>query len=511
MNQVLDSTIEQTKSCASNGAAGLFYSGSPQGVDQDTCILDDEKRQREEIGWAVKNLPSSVCWLTLDGETLSDAHFSGGISKPGSDQVERQPRVQPVNPNEWARVALSATDKERFIEACSLWYGYRKKGESNLIPGKVWRRLQRHLETDGHIWRSSPALKDAKGAPIDSAHPSFWLQFLLQTLSEDTHYLRSDQAAACGQRSLIGIYRTPDGKMNTSVSRYRCKSWTCAHCSRKMQFEKGKELAGLFESITQANLKNGNYRPIFLTLTLDPTELRRRYPNMRPHLYEALSWKLIRSQWKEFIRLMRVQFKGSDPFEYTLRIEATKRGYAHLHAVIIAPHLRVQMATLKGRKEVKEWVRSTAIRCGYGKILDIEPVRHPREIGFYLAKGSTYNDVGALAYEVTKAKQLRSAAIPRGYRTIEHSRGLWTVVGAQHNIQRYSPRGASGPMAQTEREYISIGMASQPLEVFEHLIRTEEQTTERKVRDWARPAVSDEHKVIEYLARHYIGDDSPPI
>ena len=435
-----------------------------------------DESERLEAGWGAHFLPAPVTWVLLDAERpMGEAGGSyigwrEGLSGPYT-LVERDKGADPLP---WLDRYVRPALRRQILHFLRLWYPGRDGRPCGMVPAPVWRtflRLAGERECHGE---------------------GDYAMLFLDAVAEDAEELRKRQAADCGKATMVGLYRTKEGDgwsaPKADLRRWRCRSWTCPHCSRHMQRQKARKLAAALEAFSGTHLD----RPLFLTLTMDPAELRRRYPMLSETHREVLSWKLVRSQWKRFIRLARRRWGPEDggPAEmhYSLRIEGHKSGYAHLHAVIICRRwnaaVRNDLRSGKTRRSwpTKRWLEATAQECGYGRICDLQVVKDLKKAAWYLQKAGALGEAGrnlcAISGEMTKARQVRSQRIPRGFRTLETSRGFYLEAEA---------RGMRPPPEQEEeRVYSSVGMVGLALDEIAEMRNVRPQDFFH-VLDWARP------------------------
>jgi hypothetical protein len=432
--------------------------------------VDAEERRKAGLGGVY--LPGPVTWLQMDGERASVATNGRSIGwreNPGEEPylVERR---KPVNPAPWLEEKRVREWGRVFLGLLSLWYPGRGGRLSGDVPAPIWAEFIRRVEN----------LYDG-----DRAHASA----LLGAIRADAEEMRTRQLLACGQRVMVGLYREKQGEgwgpSKVEYRRWRCKAWPCPHCSQRLQYEAGAKLAPQLAAL------RGSSMPLFLTLTLDPKHVQRLHPYASPVQLETLSWKLIRANWKGFMRRVRRRYGSA---EYSMRIEAHTSGWAHLHAVVSSPswwlETEQEERLAKRARPGRAWLSKAAVRSGYGRICDVQRVAEPHSMAYYIAKASSLSKPGlAAAYEVTKGRQLRSHLLPRGTRTLERSRG-WGHIAIEGGI--LADIAAYEPPDRVEREYSSIGMLQADMDYLQD-IRTEEnyeglgvQSREvYTVRDWA--------------------------
>lgn len=432
--------------------------------------------ERLEAGWGAHFLPAPVTWVLLDGiRPMGDAGGSYIGWKEGLNGPYRLiERDKGADPLPWVEKHVRKGIRGPLMNLLSLWFPGRGGRPCGYVPAAAWRTFLR-----------------LAGSRVCTTGEDFCRLFM-DAIVEDTEDLRKRQAADCGKATMVGLYRVKEGDgwsaPKADLRRWRCRAWTCSHCSRRMQREKAKKLSAALEAFSGTHLD----RPLFLTLTIDPRELRRRYPMLSETHREVLSWKLVRSQWKRFIRLARKRWGpasgGPAQLHYSLRIEGHKSGYAHLHAVVICRQwcASVRNDYRSGRQRAswpsKRWLEETAQKSGYGRICDLQLVKDLKKAAWYLQKAGALGDAGrnlcAIAGEMTKAKQVRSQLIPRGFRTLETSRGFWLEAES---------RGMRAPKEnEDDRVYSSVGMVGLDLDEIGEMRNVSPQDYFH-VLDWSKP------------------------
>lgn len=463
---------------------------------------------RWKHGLSSDSMPGPVTWLILDGETHASTHSMGLRSTPGAED-DYIPRPPPVDALAWADVHISdPVQKQVFVDAVEMWYPGRQKGVPALVVHKVWTQFQKRIHLINGIWQT---------CTMTDHRPDFWRIAWLDAIVSDTRLLRASQAYWCGRRTLFGIFVDGEGA-GVSATRWRCKSWTCLHCSRYMQSDKGRELGSQMKALYKAR-----QRLTFITLTLDPSKIRALHPGLSSEHYETLSWRIIRQAFKPWIRGMRKVYRFAGPLEYTLRVEAHRSGWAHLHVVIASDGLGAQVKAgerLRPKdRPARQTVRSLAISSGFGRVVDVQRVKSPKAIGVYITKAATRNHAGmqveaaeAMGHEMSKARQTRSKLIPRNFRTIEKSRGwalLCETVG-----------GWTGePPPSTGRQYLSVGLSNTEPEQWIDAITAAHGDYQKEIKIYMCAEMGDKHatmespKQLENLCRRYLepDDDPPPI
>ena len=468
--------------------------------------------ERLEAGWGAHLLPAPVTWVLLDAERpMGDAGGSYIGWREDSDGYRLVERDKGADPLPWILDHVRPSLRREIMHLLRLWYPGRDGRPCGMVPAPVWRTFLRLAaeQVDRGIWRlpgqvgpvqwdeyldrfCRPRSSQVQASFLEVRTGGQYAALLMDALRIDAEELRRRQAADCGKATMVGLYRTKEGDgwsaPKADLRRWRCRSWTCPHCSRHMQRQKARKLASALEAYSETHLD----RPLFLTLTIDPGALRRRYPMLSDAHREVLSWKLVRAQWKRFVRLARKRWGPEDggPAEmhYSLRIEGHKSGYAHLHAVIICRRwnaaVRNDLRSGKTRRNwpTKRWLEATAQDCGYGRICDLQVVKDLKKAAWYLQKAGALGEAGrnlcAISGELTKASQVRSQRIPRGFRTLETSRGFYFEAEA---------RGMRPPPEQEEeRVYSSVGMVGLDLDEIAEMRNVRPQDFFH-VLDWTKP------------------------
>lgn len=137
------------------------------------------------------------------------------------------------------------------------------------------------------------------------------------------------------------------------LTKFKCKSWQCAHCAPKKAF--------LIAKRCQKNFAIEESR--FLTLTLRPMEDKE----------EALRY--IKKCWNR-LRLLIVREFGKTKYCWTMEIQKNTQ-MPHLH-VIINKYLP------------KSWLNMAVVRAGFGPICDIRKISSGQVFGYitkYITKG----------------------------------------------------------------------------------------------------------------------------
>ena len=479
----------------SPGAASIGEEGGPRDLSltrtyEPSGMID--ATERKAAGLEGQGLPASVTWLQLDGTRASDALNGQGMAwreDPDSrEQYKLIERTPPVDPVPWLESNAPDTTGELW-RLLKLYYPGQNGRIVRPMPAPVWRAFQRERD----------CLLDKQGATQDMLASIF-----AEAIRQDAESLRQRQVAVCGTRTMVGLYREKEGAGWTSprvdMRRWRCKSWTCPHCSRRLQYEAGEKLASAL-----AVLK-GHRMPIFATFTLDPRAVGKSWHSVSARALPILSWKLIRANWKALLRSLRRRYGD---LQYAMRVEGHRSGWAHLHAAICAPQwygelLCEERFSPKSRPG-KKWLEKAAVRAGYGPICDVQRVDCPRSTAWYLSKASAIAPPGrghsgtpmrgatdALAGEISKGRQLRSVLLPRGTRTLEQSRGFWPLCREEGWTER------EAPAEHVERLYSSVGMCDASLDYLSdvrghehsHLIGVIDRA-EHGVRDWIAGAESE--------------------
>lgn len=473
-----------------------------------TFCPDEWQAWRNNKGLSSDLMPGPVTWLILDGETHAGPSTVGLRTTPGEED-EYIPRDPSIDAVQWAREYIPDPHGRRvFLQAVEHWYPGRRKGEPAKVPAKVWAQLQKRLSFIDGIWHS---------ATMTEHRADFWRLIWYDAVVADTRLLRANQAYWCGRRTLFGLFVDGEGA-GVSATRWRCKSWTCTHCARYLQAEKGLILAKQLKGLSKAR-----HKLTFCTLTLDPKEVRKSNPGLNDSHYEVLSWRLIRRGFKKWIRSMKNAYRfGGLPFEYTLRVEGHKSGWAHLHVVIASDSLGAHVeATERKRPHLqaaKQAARLMAIEAGLGRIIDVQRVKEPTKTGMYISKAATRSPVKqsslhAMGREMTKGRQTRSKLIPRNFRTLERSRG-WNRLCQE--------RGGWSPEEppETHRQYLSVGLSNAEPEQWIDAITSTAGDLQAEINIYMCPDLSDpgDHrtespKQLENLRRRYLepDDDPPPI
>lgn len=456
-------------------------------------------QQRIETGWDLPNIRGPVCWLAIDNVSQSTPAFVGSLTTgnetPGNDTPRPIKRKHPVDGLNWAITHIVDIDQRRdFLDILTTWSPGRKKDEPALINAKLWHHFKDNLFKQ---WDGSWVTKDT-GEHSDT--PGFWARAWLGAVARDAHTLRVTQAASCGKRTIFGMFRELSsngwGPVTTEVTRWRCKSWTCPDCSQRLQARMGQRLSSALQVISR---KRNHDRPFFLTLTLDPKQVKAKYPHLEGRHLEVLSWRIIRQNWKRLARVLRREY---GPHHYSLRIEAHRNGWAHLHVILISEGLRAQYTVsprIAGMHTAR--IKESAVHAGFGHIADIQLVRHPRDVSYYMTKAATASAPGleAIAREVTKAKQVRGHLIPRNVRTIEQSRGFWGMVESYG----WSDPTQDNPVHIAPRAYSTLGFSGLSLDAFIH---QNELLPHKMRREWSTGA-----RVLESLLAAYVDPDDPPL
>lgn len=149
----------------------------------------------------------------------------------------------------------------------------------------------------------------------------------------------------CGEASLVN--RGHDGLRAVSL---RCRAWTCDLCHEARR----KQLVALALSGKPTT---------FITLTVNPAW--GSSPYQRAH---ALA-----DAWRVIVRLAKTKY-GIKKLPYLCVFEATKNGEPHLHILC-----RVKWIS-------HGWLRDQMARLMDAPIVDVQRVRNPKKLAFYLAK-----------------------------------------------------------------------------------------------------------------------------
>lgn len=480
----LDPVLEQTNRLGESGDStppGPY----PRLLEESPVVTEFE---RLEAGWGAHFLPASVTWIRLDGSRpMGDAGGSYvGWREDSSGDTSLVARAKPVDPLPWISKNVAPEKKRLIMSLLSLWYPGRNGRPCGFVPSPIWIVFLRLFGTRN--------LQDEND----------YARLLMDAICYDIDNLRERQRDCCGQRTMVGLYRERSGvgwsSPRTELRRWRCKSWTCLYCSTKMQYKSGHRLSQALVAFGQENALD---RPLLVTLTMNPEEIRRLYPMLSEAQREVLSWKLVKSQWKKFVRQARKRWGDPSTGEkgvlhYFHRIEGHRSGYAHLHAAIICRSwysaARNDLRSGKPRSEwpSKIWMESAAQKAGYGRICDVQVIRDRKKVAYYLSKASSLSSAGrnlcAVAGEVTKAKQVRSQRIPRGFRTIEASRGFWEEAELQGMC-------LPEPEGRIERIYSSVGMVGLSLDEIAE-IRNISSDDLHRVLDWSQPYVEGDPPMI---------------
>lgn len=194
---------------------------------------------------------------------------------------------------------------------------------------------------------------------------------------------------------------------------YACRSWRCqGDCARA-------NAAQLFARLTASIARVPDFW-CFLTLTLDPKRFKSR---------ESM-YKRVGGMWAQFRHELK-RIYGYDHF--FLAFEVSVRAKAlHIHAIVRSKKLyaEVQHApgemVFKGKPSLgagrvwKDWLKPTALACGFGFKCDVSAVRDHGAMSGYLVKSS------GISGELSQADSKDQLPIdaPKGFRRIRSSKGF---------------------------------------------------------------------------------------
>ena len=232
-----------------------------------------------------------------------------------------------------------------------------------------------------------------------------------------------------------------------SVSPYRCNSWRCSRCSRRVASKDYTRIKTALSGATPNELT-------YAVLTFDQLG---RYGGIKfADAKSAYSWI-----YKALSRLMRRLERQFGKLDYIATMEAHRNGWPHINIVFrnraLAAVVRggfadaldslgysygdfkalgpVERKNLRNRvAQLNDWkvprqrgvaktIRRHQLDVGLGKVCWWEPVFHQGEISNYIVKLSRYENAERLTAEVSKLLQLPMEA-PHRFRRIRSSRGF---------------------------------------------------------------------------------------
>jgi hypothetical protein len=118
-----------------------------------------------------------------------------------------------------------------------------------------------------------------------------------------------------------------------------------------------------------------------------------------------LNWNSRESvMWKKFVRLMRKRYSE---YEYAAVIEVQQRRAVHVHFLVIGPTEKIDM----------EYMRSCAVRAGYGPRIQLQSAERRRRAGVY----------GAVRYLTKYITKALTQWEDRGRHPMRYSR-TWTRI-----------------------------------------------------------------------------------
>jgi len=457
-----------------------------------------------EEQWSQRGAPKHNMLVSmLGGEAVASSDTIGLLYSPSNQKIFEAKRKKPLPWSE-VREMIPKEHREGADRVADLWF-----------PGRSERKVNPNVACFLEVLLEACRKKGASGAE------HAWALARAAWLEADA--LAMKQAHGCLRRTIeVAKINRRTGEVRHTLSRMRCGSVRCVHCSHVVH---GFKWMRRVEKQLRYDMEQG--RPLwFLTLTIDPSAFMERFGIPRQEAARALAWRRFSPQLKVFIKALRRE--GYD-VSFFRSIEAHRSGWPHLHLLVRSqrltecalaeagvdtmgelvqemirrqrdPSLSKRIASWerggrKGRKpafrlpysRTRSLLKKFAARAGFGsQHFWLEPVRGrtPSEAGdlaSYVSKDpfcrkeiSRVPDAEpGVAYEVSKPLQRQAAILVRGVRCWDASRGKNAFFDAPTSPESSMDSDATnlGPEERGQWTTAFAAIHSAPVEtVREHLI-----------------------------------------